>query len=256
MSAIRDLFTLQFSQHDFILSDREANAWHHKSTGKRTRSRIVDMLIPRVEEVLHANKTHTISTFDNLRALLLLHSVLCRAFFSYFIQIQACSSKVEIARMFSGLNRPGFLTFSVSVWSLCSSALMPFSQLALPCVHMSYAEEVSASKSIHPFAAIRHLFQLGFNKRSTILKIVDESERGLVVFTWWLACLSDAHTSLLYRTFPMIQDADYDIEPPPAWEAKAEDGTPHPLGTLSEVGFRFSTGQAAELSTRGREEGV
>jgi hypothetical protein len=80
------------------------------------------------------------------------------------------------------------------------------------------------------------------NKKSTVVQIIDEQERGSVVFSFWYACLSDAHAALYFRKQPMLDVDDYNLEPPPAWTAGQDINTPHPLGSLGEVSpFQSST---------------
>jgi hypothetical protein len=60
--------------------------------------------------------------------------------------------------------------------------------------------------------ALRHLLDLQYNHRSTMLSIQDVEFRGSMVFAWWMACLCDAFGAAYYRRKPLLDNDDYDID--------------------------------------------
>lgn len=61
-------------------------------------------------------------------------------------------------------------------------------------------------------SAIRQLFILGINHRSTTENIVDAETKGALKYAWWMACLGDAYGAVFFRWKPLIEDEDYDID--------------------------------------------
>jgi hypothetical protein len=50
------------------------------------------------------------------------------------------------------------------------------------------------------------------NHKSVMANIQDPEARGTMIFAWWMACLSDAYSSVYYRRKPVLDDDDYDID--------------------------------------------
>ncbi|KAG9315917.1 hypothetical protein JVU11DRAFT_3568 [Chiua virens] len=72
-----------------------------------------------------------------------------------------------------------------------------------------------AENGFHGFwlnCSIRNLLGLQINHKSVMADIKDPETRGTMIFSWWMACLADAYSSLYYRRKPMLDDDDYDID--------------------------------------------
>ncbi|KAI0036427.1 hypothetical protein K488DRAFT_24690, partial [Vararia minispora EC-137] len=88
-------------------------------------------------------------------------------------------------------------------------------------------------------SAIRQLFQLNINHKAVVSAIVDQEERGTMIFAWWFSCLADAYASAYYRRKPQIEDEDYDVDfytaGPPSEQRNEKDPREH-LETLTHAG--------------------
>ncbi|KAG8809488.1 hypothetical protein FRC17_003423, partial [Serendipita sp. 399] len=58
--------------------------------------------------------------------------------------------------------------------------------------------------------AIRHLFELGVNRRSRLLEL-DEHSRAMMTYAWFMALLSDAFAAVYWRKKPVIDEDDFDV---------------------------------------------
>ncbi|KAH8824974.1 hypothetical protein DL96DRAFT_1817587 [Flagelloscypha sp. PMI_526] len=61
-------------------------------------------------------------------------------------------------------------------------------------------------------AAIRHLFILQVNHKTTMSQVLDTEKRGTLIFAWWMALIADAYAASYYRRKPVLDDDDYDID--------------------------------------------
>ncbi|KAI0061481.1 hypothetical protein BV25DRAFT_1916847 [Artomyces pyxidatus] len=102
-------------------------------------------------------------------------------------------------------------------------------------------------------SAIRQLFELQINHKSTISNIQDPEHRGTMIFAWWMACLSDAYGAAYYRRKPQVDDADYDVdfytaETVSMDPADGQHGDPHPREHLEFLGYYRAAHALAKTS--------
>lgn len=61
-------------------------------------------------------------------------------------------------------------------------------------------------------SSVRSLLNLQINHKSVMSNIQDNEERGIMIFAWWMAVLSDGYSSAYFRKKPILDDDDYDID--------------------------------------------
>lgn len=78
--------------------------------------------------------------------------------------------------------------------------------------------------------AIKHLLDLGINQKERVMAIKDPAVRGEIMFAWWLACFSDAASSMFFQRRCFISSQDYNSNPPAGNNASKEEAT-NPLSS-------------------------
>ncbi|KAN0062278.1 hypothetical protein ACQY0O_005459 [Thecaphora frezii] len=201
----------KFSQHSLIQTDREESVKEleraynsaqgalsrgeteraHQVTGakggvdlpiltvpeelRRTgRNRLAEDLLVRAVEVMDRVKAHRQATVENVQACILVESLL----------------------------------YQPSTWSSDELSLVG---KPTPSSHRSATLQ---STGFWYACAVRHLTELGIHQQETVLAIKDPSVRTEVMQAWWTVCGADATSAVWNRRKALIDEEDFDTEPP------------------------------------------
>ncbi|KAH7101631.1 hypothetical protein BKA62DRAFT_618416 [Auriculariales sp. MPI-PUGE-AT-0066] len=84
--------------------------------------------------------------------------------------------------------------------------------LLLDALQSQNINDPEALISFYLGAAIRQMFELRINNRAAIMSIPDTALRSTMVFAWWVASITDAHSSAWFRRKPMIDEDDSNVD--------------------------------------------